>query len=62
MGFLLNEFSNIHFLKKLLSIDYKPLVDEQDFNEKEIIDVDKSSIVDETNNVDKNENKNLDFS
>ena len=33
------------------------MVDEQDFIEKEIIDVDKSSIVDETNNVDKMKTK-----
>ena len=34
MSFPLNEFSNVHFLKKLLSIDYKRMFDEQDFNEK----------------------------
>ena len=56
IGFPLNEFSNIHFLKKILSIDYKRMVNEQNFNEKEVIDVDKSRIVDEMNDVDKNEN------
>ena len=55
MGFPLNEFSNIHFLKKLLSIDYKRMVDEQDFNEKEIIDVDKSNIIGKNDNVDEND-------
>ena len=44
------------FSEKAFKHYYKCMVDEQDFNEKEIIDVDKSSIVDETNNVDKNEN------